>query len=64
MRYQVLNVGGSALLMLNAAYHGALPSVSLNAVWGAIGVAALVRLLRRSRRDPAGGGAPDGASRE
>ncbi len=42
--YQLLNVIGSAGFVVNGAYHGAIPSATLNAVWLAIGGATLVRL--------------------
>jgi len=41
--YQVLNVAGSALLILNSFYYGALPSVSVNLAWIGIGLYALAR---------------------
>jgi len=44
--YQALNLGGSALLIVNSFYFGALPSVGVNAVWICIAVFALVRKLR------------------
>jgi hypothetical protein len=48
--YQLLNLGGGVLLALNSAYHGALPSVAVNAVWIVIGVATLITLRRRRAR--------------
>ena len=41
--YQSLNVAGSALLILNSFYYGALPSVSVNLAWIGIGLHALAR---------------------
>jgi hypothetical protein len=52
--YQQLNLGGSVLLIVNTAWHGAFPSAFLNVVWVAIALAAMLR-LRKSRIDP---GAP------
>jgi hypothetical protein len=48
MRFQLLNLSGGLLLAVNSAYHGALPSVAVNAVWIVIGLAALLR-ARRAR---------------
>ena len=39
--FQLLNLAGSAGLLLNGAAHGAWPSAALNLVWLAVGVAAL-----------------------
>ncbi len=47
VRFQLLNLGGGVLLAANSAYHGALPSVAVNAVWIVIGLAALLRARRR-----------------
>jgi hypothetical protein len=48
--YQALNLGGSALLIVNSFYFGALPSVAVNAVWICIAIFALAHKLRRLRR--------------
>lgn len=53
--YQALNLGGSALLIVNSFYFGALPSVGVNAVWIFIAIFALVRKLRCLRRHEAAG---------
>ncbi len=45
--YQLMNLGGGVLLALNSAYHGALPSVAVNAVWIVIGVVTLASLRRK-----------------
>lgn len=42
-RYQRLNVAGGALLIVNSAYYGALPSVAVNVVWILVGIQALTR---------------------
>jgi hypothetical protein len=41
--FQWLNLLGSFLLAANSAWHSAWPSVSVNAIWIGVGVAALVR---------------------
>lgn len=46
MAYQVINLVGSITLMVNSAYNDAWPSAGLNLVWAAIGVVALVKLVR------------------
>ncbi len=43
-RYQALNLVGGALVLVNSFYHGALPSVAVNAFWIAIAVFALSRV--------------------
>lgn len=47
VRFQLLNLSGGLLLAANSAYHGALPSVAVNAVWIVIGLHALLRARRR-----------------
>jgi hypothetical protein len=49
VRFQLLNLSGGLLLAANSAYHGALPSVAVNAVWIVIGLAALLRARRQVR---------------
>jgi hypothetical protein len=48
--YQALNLGGSALLIVNSFYFGALPSVGVNAVWICIALFALIRKLQSLRK--------------
>lgn len=42
--YQMLNLIGGALLLINSFYHGAMPSVAVNLFWVAIGLFALSRI--------------------
>lgn len=49
--YQWINVGGAAGILVNSAWHGAVPSVGLNLVWLAIAFAALWRIAGRRRAD-------------
>jgi len=56
-RYQVLNLVGSAGLAVNGLVHQAWPSAILNALWIAIGAAALARLYRLAPRADGGVGA-------
>ena len=51
-RYQMLNLVGGALVLINSFYHGAMPSVAVNVFWIAIGVFALSRAFLG--RKPAG----------
>lgn len=44
--YQILNAGGSGLLILNSYYYGALPSVGINIAWIGIAIYALTRAVR------------------
>jgi hypothetical protein len=58
VRFQLLNLAGGVLLAVNSGYHGAMPSVAVNAVWIVIGLGALLRARRRrggSRLDPSVG---------
>ena len=41
--YQLLNAGGSILLILNSYYYGAYPSVGINVAWIGIALYALTR---------------------
>ena len=41
-----INIYGSAGLLANGIYHGALPSVALNIVWFVVGVSALFKISR------------------
>ncbi|MEX0900217.1 MAG: hypothetical protein WD081_05950 [Gammaproteobacteria bacterium] len=50
-RYQLLNITGAILLSVNSAYHGAFPSVGLNAVWIVVGLMTL-RALRAMPTEP------------
>jgi hypothetical protein len=44
--YQAVNLAGAVGLMVNSAYNDAWPSAGLNLMWAAIGVVALVRLVK------------------
>jgi hypothetical protein len=46
--YQLLNLAGSALLIVNSAYYGAYPSVGLDVVWIGIAVFTIARVGRRA----------------
>ena len=46
-RYQVLNLAGSAGLIVNSAWYGAYPSTFVNVIWIGIAIVALARILRR-----------------
>ena len=43
IRYQLLNLAGSGLLMINSFYYGAYPSSGVNVVWVGIALYALSR---------------------
>jgi hypothetical protein len=45
--YQVLNLAGSAFLVLNTAYNHAYPSTFLNLIWFGIAAYALARFRKR-----------------
>lgn len=46
--YQVLNLVGSALIIVNSFHFGAFPSAGVNGVWIAIAVFALLRPRRKT----------------
>ncbi len=43
--YQLLNLLGSALLIINSFYYGAYPSVGVNVVWIGIAVFSITRVV-------------------
>ena len=50
LTFQLMNLVGGGLLMVNSAWYGAWPSAALNLVWVVIGTAGIVRArLRRGR---------------
>ena len=49
--YQGMNVAGAAGFVVNGWWHGAIPSAALNVIWMLIGAVALLRILRRRRRE-------------
>ena len=50
--YQSMNVAGAAGFVVNGAWHGAVPSASLNVIWALIGAFTLWRIARRRRQNP------------
>jgi len=50
--YQLANLLGGVLLLVNTAYHYAWPSAALNLVWFIIGAAGIVKGVLASRRRP------------
>ena len=51
--YQLLNLVGGALVLINSFHHGAMPSVAVNVFWIAIGIFALSRVwVARRKRSP------------
>lgn len=48
--YQVLNLIGGVLVLINSFAHGAMPSVAVNVFWIAIGIFALSRVFFARRR--------------
>lgn len=55
LTFQLMNLVGGALLMVNSAWYGAWPSAALNLVWVVIGSVGLVRArLRRTVPTPSG----------
>ena len=45
--YQVVNIAGSILFIINSGYHGAYPSVAVNVIWAAIALVTLVKIGRQ-----------------
>lgn len=54
LTFQLMNLVGGALLMVNSGWYGAWPSAALNLVWVVIGTTGLVRARLRRRRADAG----------
>jgi len=50
LSYQLQNIVGSVLLILNTVYHGAYPSAFLNVFWMAIAVYAIRHILAKAFR--------------
>jgi hypothetical protein len=48
--FQLLNIGGSALLAANTIFYGAYPSTVVNVVWAAIAIFTIVTSKRVSSR--------------
>lgn len=48
LTFQLMNLFGGGLLMVNSAYYSAWPSAALNAVWIVIGVVGLARARLRT----------------
>jgi hypothetical protein len=53
-RSAVANIAGAALLTVNAWWHGAFPSASVNVVWLVIGGATLLRVAGAAPRQAPG----------
>ena len=47
--YQMLNIGGAAGLVINAAWNGAIPSAAVNLIWMGIGAHAVWRNSRSAQ---------------
>jgi hypothetical protein len=50
LTFQLMNLFGGGLLMVNSGWYGAWPSAALNLVWVVIGTVGLVRARLRRRR--------------
>ena len=48
LQYQILNLSGSALLILNSLFYGAYPSVGVNIAWIAIALISISQILRKT----------------
>ena len=48
--FQLLNVGGSALLAANTIFYGAYPSTFVNIIWAAIAIFTITTTKRASSR--------------
>lgn len=47
--YQLMNLIGGVMLILNSFYYGALPSSFLNLIWSAIAIFYLILILKRNK---------------
>jgi hypothetical protein len=50
--YQVLNVAGAFLFIINSGFHGAYPSMFVNIIWSAIAIRTLMRLAASASPGP------------
>lgn len=50
LAYQLMNLVGGVLLLINTAYHGAWPSAGLNLVWFFIGLVGVAQFVIGRRR--------------
>ena len=49
LRYQMLNLLGSTLLILNSLFYGAYPSVGVNIAWIAIALISITQVVRKTK---------------
>lgn len=49
--YQLMNIIGSAFLIVNTLHYRTYPLTMLNAVWLVIGITALLRILYKNKSD-------------
>ena len=47
--FHVLNMIGAGGFVINTWAHGAIPSMTLNIVWAAVGACALLRIMRHNQ---------------
>ncbi len=57
--YQLLNLAGSSLLLMNAYHFGALPSVGVNSVWIGIAIFTIIKERKDNRRKESKDGGPE-----
>lgn len=57
--YQLLNLTGSFLLLMNAYHFGALPSVGVNSVWIGIALFTIIKERKTNRREESSYDRPD-----
>ena len=50
--FQWMNLIGALGFVINSAWHGAIPSASLNIVWMGIAAFALIRIMSRRKQAP------------
>ena len=50
--YQMLNIIGASLLIINSFYFGAFPSVGVNVVWVGIALFTLIKAIKNSKALP------------
>lgn len=45
--YQIMNIAGSALLIIHTVYYHTVPAAALNVVWLCVGIIAIIRIWKR-----------------
>lgn len=53
IRYHAINILGCILMTLNSGYYAAIPSATMNVIWGVIGLFSTISIFVKTRRPKA-----------